>query len=49
MAALDSADAVGFATREFMLDNARSIVAAVDVPVQAALEKDDGGHRRFAP
>src|SRR6185436_20866637 len=35
-------DAVGLATREFMLDNARLIAAAVDLPVQADLENGFG-------
>jgi 2-methylisocitrate lyase-like PEP mutase family enzyme len=35
-------DAVGLATREVMLDNARLIAAAVDVPVQADLENGFG-------
>ena len=35
-------DAVGLATRDFMLDNARLIAAAVDLPVQADLENGFG-------
>jgi 2-methylisocitrate lyase-like PEP mutase family enzyme len=35
-------DAVGLATRDFMLDNAHQIAAAVDVPVQADLENGFG-------
>ena len=35
-------DAVGLASREFMLDNARLIAAAVDLPVQADLENGFG-------
>lgn len=35
-------DAVGLATRDFMLDNARAIAGAVDVPVQADLENGFG-------
>lgn len=35
-------DAVGLATREFMLDNARLIAAAIDLPVQADLENGFG-------
>lgn len=42
MAARGLPDAVGLATREFMLDNARQIAAAVDVPVQADLENGFG-------
>jgi 2-methylisocitrate lyase-like PEP mutase family enzyme len=42
MAARGLPDAVGLATREFMLDNARVIAAAVDVPVQADLENGFG-------
>lgn len=42
MAACGLPDAVGIATREFMLDNARRIAAAVDVPVQADLENGFG-------
>jgi 2-methylisocitrate lyase-like PEP mutase family enzyme len=42
MAARGLPDAVGLATREFMLDNARLIAAAVDLPVQADLENGFG-------
>lgn len=42
MAARGLADAVGLATREFMLDNARLIAAAVDAPVLADLENGFG-------
>ena len=42
MAARGLADAGGLATRKFMLDNACSIAAAVDVPVQADLENGFG-------
>ncbi len=35
-------DAVGLASRDFMLDNARAIAAAVDIPVQADLENGFG-------
>lgn len=42
MAACGLPDAVGLATREFMLDNARRIAAAVDLPVQADLENGFG-------
>ena len=35
-------DAVGLATRDFMLGNARLIAAAVDLPVQADLENGFG-------
>lgn len=42
MAARGLPDAVGLATRDFMLDNARSIAAAVDIPVQADLENGFG-------
>jgi 2-methylisocitrate lyase-like PEP mutase family enzyme len=35
-------DAVGLATRDFMLDNARLIAATVDLPVQADLENGFG-------
>ena len=42
MAARGLPDAVGLATQEFMLDNARLIAAAVDLPVQADLENGFG-------
>ena len=42
MAARGLADAVGLASRDFMLDNARAIAAAVGVPVQADLENGFG-------
>lgn len=42
MAARGLPDAVGLATRDFMLDNARQIAAAVDLPVQADLENGFG-------
>lgn len=42
MAARALPDAVGLASREFMLSNARSIAAAVDIPVQADLENGFG-------
>jgi 2-methylisocitrate lyase-like PEP mutase family enzyme len=42
MAARGLPDAVGLATRDFMLANARSIAAAVDTPVQADLENGFG-------
>lgn len=42
MSARGLPDAVGLATREFMLDNARLIAAAVDLPVQADLENGFG-------
>lgn len=42
MAARGLPDAVGLATRDFMLDNARMIAAAVGVPVQADLENGFG-------
>lgn len=42
MATLGLPDALGLATREHMLDNARQIAAAVDLPVQADLENGFG-------
>jgi 2-methylisocitrate lyase-like PEP mutase family enzyme len=42
MAARGLPDAVGLATREFMLGNARLIARAVDLPVQADLENGFG-------
>ena len=42
MAARGLPDAVGLASRDFMLDNARQIAAAVDLPVQADLENGFG-------
>jgi len=42
MASRAMPDALGLASREFMLDNARQIAAAVEVPVQADLENGFG-------